>query len=60
MHGSMFKILPESPQLDEILRCILICNDAIRINGRLQCSSADELTLLEMAEEYYDCRMLNR
>lgn len=39
MRGTMFKVLPESEQLDDILRCILICNDAVRARGRLQCSS---------------------
>ena len=39
MNEWKFKMLEAGPELDEQLRCILLCNDAIRVNGELQCSN---------------------
>ena len=55
-----FKKLPPSKGLDDILRCILLCNDANRFQGKLSSSSQDELVLLEMVEKNYDVKLLSR
>ena len=34
-----FDMIEKGPARDEMLRCILLCNDAIRVNGALQCSN---------------------
>jgi magnesium-transporting ATPase (P-type) len=43
-----------------MLRCILVCHDVLRIDGKLSGSSQDELVLMEMAEDYYGAKFLNR
>ena len=54
------KKLPPSRQLDELLRCILICHDVLRIDGKLSGSSQDELVLMEMVEKEYGALFKNR
>ena len=36
---------------DDYLRCILICHDVLRIQGKLSGSSQDELVMMEMIEK---------
>lgn len=55
-----FNPIPKNNIRDELFRCILICNDAVIINGKLNCNSQDEKVLLELLETKYECRMLSR
>ena len=49
-----------SENLDNLLRCILICHDVLRIQGKLSGSSQDELVMMEMIEDEYDAKFLMR
>jgi magnesium-transporting ATPase (P-type) len=42
------------------LRCILICHDVLRIQGKLSGSSQDELVMMEMIEKEYNARFIMR
>ena len=42
------------------LRCILICHDVLRIQGKLSGSSQDELVMMDMLEREYDARFIMR
>ena len=54
------KRLPPSKTLDDLMRCILVCHDVLRINGKLSGSSQDELVMMEMIEKEYDCEFISR
>jgi len=49
-----------SEHLDDMLRCILICHDVLRIQGKLSGSSQDELVMMEMIEDEYDAEFIMR
>lgn len=55
-----FKKLDASESLDNILRCILICHDVLRIDGKLSGSSQDELVLMEMIELNYNSSFVTK
>ena len=55
-----FKKLPPSQSLENTLRCILLCHDVLRINGKLSGSSQDELVLMEMIEQNYEATYITR
>ena len=46
--------------LDETIRCILICHDVLRIKGKMSGSSQDELVMMEMIENDYNCSFIVR
>ena len=46
-----FDMIEKGDTLNEMLRCILLCNDAIRVKGALQCSNQDEKVLLDEIED---------
>ena len=43
-----------------MLRCICLCHDVLRLNGKLSGSSQDELILMEKVEEVYGAAFLSR
>ena len=45
---------------DNILRCILVCHDVLRIKGKLSGSSQDELVLMEMVEKDCEAKLVQR
>jgi len=55
-----FKKLPPSETLFNLIRCILICHDVLKINGKLSGASQDELVLMQMIEENYDSSFVSR
>ena len=55
-----FKKISPSDRLDNMLRCILLCNDANKFKEKLLSPSQDELCLIEMVEKHYYCKFLSR
>ena len=53
-------VLQPSECLDNMLRCILICHDVLRVKGNLSGSSQDELVMMEMIEKDYQAKFLMR
>jgi len=53
-------VLQPSERLDNMLRCILICHDVLRVKGNLSGSSQDELVMMEMIEKDYQAKFLMR
>ena len=53
----MFKKLPPSETLFNLIRCILICHDVLKINDKLSGASQDELVLMQMIED--KCQLHN-
>jgi len=49
-----------SEHFDNMLRCILICHDVLRIQGKLSGSSQDELVMMEMIENEYAAKFIMR
>jgi magnesium-transporting ATPase (P-type) len=56
----MFKKLPPSETLFNLIRCILICHDVLKINDKLSGASQDELVLMQMIEDNYDSSFISR
>ena len=55
-----FKKLPPSETLFNLIRCILICHDVLKINNKLSGASQDELVLMQMIEDNYDSSFVSR
>jgi len=55
-----FKKLPPSETLFNLIRCILICHDVLKINTKLSGASQDELVLMQMIEDNYDSSFVSR
>lgn len=54
------QLLQPSPELDNMIRCINICHDVLRLNGKLSGSSQDELISMETVEGKYNCKFVGR
>jgi magnesium-transporting ATPase (P-type) len=46
--------------LNNLIRCILICHDVLRIDGKLSGSSQDELVLIEEIENNHGAKFVGR
>lgn len=55
-----FKKLPPSETLFNLIRCILICHDVLKINNKLSGASQDELVLMQMIEDNYESSFVSR
>ena len=54
------RILQPSQSLDDIINCILICHDVLRIDGKLSGASQDELVMMQEIEDFYDSSLVAR
>lgn len=52
--------LETTGSLLDMIRCILICHDVLRINGELSGASQDELVLMQMVEQKFNSRFVLR